>query len=112
MLAEPTAAIGAQRRRMHRFQNQIPRLVNHIRLATCETAPKHIDEVLALRGQRANGRISKSLPTQLRVAVGLMGAHGERGVEQQNALLGPARQVARRGDGRAEVVVDFLENVL
>ena len=42
----------------------------------------------------------------------LVGADRQHGVEQQHPLLGPAVEVARRGDGRAGVVGDLLEDVL
>ena len=63
MLSEPTATIGTQGRRMDGFEHEILRLVNHIRLATRIAAPEHIDEMFALRGECADGGISKSLPT-------------------------------------------------
>ena len=42
----------------------------------------------------------------------LMGAHGEGGVEQQHALPGPSREVARLWHRRAEVIANLLEYVL
>ena len=41
-----------------------------------------------------------------------MGADGERGVEQQHALTGPAAQAATGGDGGAGVVGHLLEDIL
>lgn len=40
-----------------------------------------------------------------------MGTHGERSVEQQYTLLGPACEVAVRRHGLTEVVVDLLEDI-
>lgn len=46
------------------------------------------------------------------VGTGLMGSHGERGVEQQHPLVGPACEIARGGGYlRAEVIVDFFDDV-
>ena len=46
------------------------------------------------------------------VAAGLVGTHGEGGVEQQHPLCGPAAEVAAGGgNGGAKVVVDFLYDV-
>ena len=45
------------------------------------------------------------------MAVRYMGAHGERGVEQQYALPGPTGQVSVRGHRLAKVIVNLLEDI-
>ena len=97
---------------MDGLEDEILRLVNHVGLRTGIAAPKHVDKMFTLRGQCTDGRIGEGLPTQRRMAVGLMGTNGQRGVEQQHALFSPARQVAAQGDGCAEILLDFLEDVL
>ena len=112
MLAEPAATIGRERRRVNRLQYEILRLVNHICLASRVAAPQHVDQMLALCSQGPDGRISKLLPAQCRMAVGLMGTYGQRGIEQQYPLFGPARQITCLRNGRAQIILNLLEDIL
>ena len=65
-----------------------------------------------MRGQSLNGGIGELLPAQRSVAVGLVGTYRQRSVQQQHALLCPARQVARGRNRCAEVGLYLLEDVL
>lgn len=56
--------------------------------------PEQEDQMLAVVGQSFDGGVGKRLPTLARVAVGLAFLYGERSVEQQYALICPARQIA------------------
>lgn len=112
MLAEPAATIGRERRRVNRLQHKVLRLVYHICLASRVATPQHIDQMLALCSQSTDGRISKLLPAQCRMAVGLMGTYGQRGIEQQDPLLGPARQITCLRKGRAQIILNLLEDIL
>ena len=95
---------------MHRLKHQIAILINHIRLATGISTPQHIHQVLPLGCQSVDGSVGEHLPAYLRVAIGLMGTHGERGIKQQHPLLCPATQIARGGDGSAQIVLYLLES--
>ena len=112
MLTEPAATIGRERRRMNRLQHKVFRLVYHVCLASRVAAPQHVDQMLALCSQGPDGRISKLLPAQCRMAVGLMGTYGQRGIEQQYPLFGPARQITCLRNGRAQIILNLLEDVL
>ena len=46
------------------------------------------------------------------MAVGSMGTDGQRGVEQQDTLFRPPRQVSRHRHGRPQVISNLLEDVL
>ena len=59
-----------------------------------------------------NGSIGEVAPTQHGMTVGLMGTHGQSGVEKQHSLSGPAFQVTTRWDRLFQVVLNFLEDVL
>ena len=84
---------------MNRLENKVFLTVDHPRLAACIAAPKHVDKMVALRSERLDGRIGKGLPAYLGVAVGLMCANGERGVEEQYALTCPTNETAIRRNG-------------
>ncbi len=75
MLAKPAAAVGRERRRVHRFEHKIMLLVDEIALAAGISAPKHVDQLLAMRAECLDGSIGERIPSELLVTVGLMGAH-------------------------------------
>ena len=77
----------------------------------CVAAPEEEHDGLREPGAGLANIQDKFLPAPSRVAGGLTPLHGQRGVEQQHAPLGPGRQVAVRRDGTANVVVKFLEDV-
>ena len=68
--------------------------------------------MLPFLGQGTDSSIGECLPTQRGMTVRLMCPHGKRSIEQQHALLSPSREVARGGNGRPEVIVYLLENIL
>ena len=112
MQPEPPTTIGTQWRWVHRLEHQVALLVYHIRLSTGKSSPKHIYQVLPLRSQCTDGSVGERLPPNLRMAVGLMGTHGERGIEQQHPLLRPTTQIARRGNGDIEIILYLLKDIL
>lgn len=112
MIAEPTSAIGTQGGRMNRLQDQMATAVNHFLLAARIAAPKQKHQPLAPSGQQADDLICKLLPTQVCMAVGLVGTNRQRRIEQQDTLARPTFQVARHRDGQAKIGNYFLENIL
>ena len=112
MLTEPAATIRRKRGGMDTLKHEITRLVDHIGLRTGIAAPKHIDDMLAMGSQSLNGSIRKLLPTQGRVAIRLMGSNGQRGIQKQHALLCPTRQITTLRNGRAQISLYLLEDIL
>ena len=112
MLTEPAATIGTQWRGMDTLKHQIAGLVNHISLTSGITSPKHIHQMFTMSGQSLNSRISKPLPPQRRVTIGLMGTDCQRGVEQQYTLFSPSCQVTRSRNRRTQVGLNFFEDIL
>ena len=68
--------------------------------------------MLTMGGQCLDGGIGELLPSKTSVAVGHVGPHRQRGIQQQDTLLSPARQVAALRYWRAQVGLYLLENVL
>ena len=68
--------------------------------------------MFSLFGQGADGGIGEFLPTLALVRACLMGADGEGGVQQKYTLIGPTGKVSAFGYGDAQVVLNFLEDVL
>ena len=85
--------------------------IDDLSLALGVASPKDKHEVFTLGGKMTDDGISESLPSFALVRTGLMGSDGERGVEQQHALLGPTTEGACRGKGTTQVILDFLEDV-
>ena len=66
----------------------------------------------ATHGQSTDGGIGELLPAQRGMAVGLMGTHGQRGIEQQHTLARPPLQVAALRHRGAQVLLYLLEDIL
>ena len=97
--------------RMGRGEDEVTRTVDEGALLLCISAPKDEDKPLALGGQGADGGIGELFPPLTLMAASLMGTHGERGVEKEHSLLGPTGEIARLGDGDAQVALYLLEDV-
>lgn len=110
MVAEETA-VGRQRGRMRRTQDEVARGVYQLRLALRVAAPEYEHDVVSVGRQLAYYGVGKLLPTPLLVAAGHMRAHRQRGIEQQHALLCPAHEVSAAWHGHAEVALYLLEYV-
>ena len=67
--------------------------------------------MLTLSRQLGNDSIGELLPPFTLVRPCLMGAHGERGVEEQHALFCPLYQTARSWNGDSLVAGYFLKDV-
>ena len=74
-------------------------------------APQHKDEMLLTLVQFPDHSIGEPFPTAASVRSGLMSPHGQNRVDQQNTLIGPALQSARRGKRLAQIALDLSEYV-
>ena len=106
------AAAGREWRRMHRLQDEVLGRVDQDLLGDGVVAPEDENEVLASLRESADSGVGELFPAMARVRGGLSGAHRQRGVEQQHPFPRPLLEVARTRHGHAEVVVQFLEDVL
>ena len=97
---------------MHGLEDEVALRVGDGALALGVTAPEHIDDALLAFGDGADHGVGEGLPAAACVRGRLVGADRQHGVQQQHALLGPAVEVARGGDGRSGVVGDLLEDIL
>ena len=77
----------------------------------CGGAPQHEHEMLPVLAEQADDLVGEGLPPVSAMAEGLVGTHGEAGVEQEHALAGPAAQIAALGDGRAGLGLYLQEDV-
>lgn len=105
------AVVGRQGRGVCRAEHKVARAVDYLAFLLCIAAPEYEYEVFALGRELAYDGIGKCLPPVAGMRGGLMLAHGEGGVEQQHALLGPAAQTACGGHGTAGVGLNLLEYV-
>ena len=112
VVAEPSAAVGGEGRWVHGLEHEVLPLVYERCLASGVAAPEDEYEVLAVGAEGLYRGVGELFPSFALVAGSLVCPHGERGVEQQHSLLGPARQIACRGDWCAQVELYLLENVL
>ena len=76
------------------------------------TSPQHVNDALLALCDGPHDRIGESFPAVSCVGGRFVCPNRQHGVEQQHALFGPAVEVAARGNRRAGVVGDLLEDVL
>ena len=97
---------------MDALEDEVALRVGYCALALGIAAPEHLDKALVLLGDDAHDGIGELLPALSCVRSGLVGSHREDGVEKKDSLLSPAIEVAARWGGGADVVVNFLEDIL
>ena len=73
--------------------------------------PQDGDERRIARGERADGVLGDLLPSPSAVRRGKAGRDGQHAVQQHDALIAPARQVAMDGGRDAEIGVELLVDV-
>ena len=111
-LTPEKALIGRKRRRMYRFQYQVLPRINQLRFLAGIGAPEDEHNVLLLLRNLADNRVGKFFPAFFLVRGGLAGAHRERGIQEQHALLRPSGRGCRWGRGRAgNIGLQLLENI-
>lgn len=112
MLAAEKATVGRKRARVWGGEDQVPAVWGHQRLfLDGETAPEQEHQVFPHLREPLDDGVGKGLPADSRVACRLVGPHRQGGVQEQDALVGPAFQVPMLRGRNAKVVVEFLENV-
>ena len=111
MLPEPSPAVGRQGRGMNRLEYQVLLAIDECSFGARIATPEHVNQSFAVGRQGLDGGVGEEAPAQPLVAVGHVGSHGQRGVEQQHPLLGPSCQVAIGGHVGPQVVSNLLEDV-
>ena len=71
---------------MHRLEDTVARRIDDRALALRVRAPQHVDDPVAVRGDRTHHRIGELFPAPAGMRGGLVCAHGQHRVEQQHAL--------------------------
>ena len=94
MTATEESAIDRERRGVRCFEHQVFAVVDDAPFLSGITAPKKEDKMLAMLRQGGNGGIRESLPTLALMAACHTCLHRESGIEQQDSLVCPMRQVA------------------
>ena len=78
---------------MRGVEHVVTRLIHEGRFFLCVSAPQQEHDIGTVGRYPANHRICQLLPALVFVRVGATTGDGEHSIEQQHALLGPARQV-------------------
>ena len=97
---------------MYTLENTMARVVDQSFLAAGKTTPKHKDQILPPIAECLDGGIGKYSPPSPLVAVCDVCPDGQRGVEQENPLLRPARQVTGLTDRRTQIGGNLLIDIL
>ena len=75
------------------------------------TAPEHEDDGSFALVEQRDDKVGKALPAPARMRTAHAGAHGEHGVEQQNALFRPTGKIAACSGRNAQVELQRFVNV-
>ena len=110
-VSEPSSTIGTERRGMRTLQDKVALRVYQRCFAAGKTTPQHIDNMFSVVRKGTYAGIGKLLPAAPLMRCCLMSTHGERGIEQQNALLCPPTQTAGRWHLLAQISLYLLEDV-
>ena len=94
MIAAKETMIGRKWRRMSSFEHQMTHVVNELPLLTSISSPKKKHDMLPAARDGFNYRICECLPALALMTTCHTGLNGQRSVEQQDALIGPMREVS------------------
>ena len=97
---------------MDGLEHQMVGVCDELFLAARIAAPEQEDDGPLMRVELLDDGVGEVGPADLAVAVGLTAAHGQGGVEQQDALLGPGDQAAGVRRGQAHIILQLGENIL
>lgn len=92
--AAEEAPVGREWRGMGGGEHMVPVQVNELALGDGVAAPEEEDDATATLAEGGDGGVGELLPAVALVAAGTVCADGEGGIEEQDALLGPAAEVA------------------
>lgn len=110
VVAEETAG-RTEGRRVRRRQHQMASLVNQLALSYRIGSPEDEHDILGFTRNGAYNLVGKLFPSVTAVGARLMCSHRKDGVEKENALSAPSRQVAVGGHRRREIGRDLLEYI-
>ena len=111
MVVAKETVVGAERRGVGGAEHAVTRGVDDGTLLLRIGSPEDEYEVVALLAEDADDSIGEHLPAAALMRTRIVGLHGERGVEEQHALVGPTGEVAVGRQGLAEVGLNLLEDV-
>ena len=89
MVIAKEASVGTEGRGMGGLEHEMALAVDERARALGVAAPEDKDETRALGIEMADDGVGELFPALSLMAAGLMGADGERSVEEEDALLGP-----------------------
>ena len=96
---------------MDRLEHEVPFRVDDRPLALRIGAPKHKDHVVLLVGDLLDHTIGELLPPFVLVRTRLPFPHAQRGIEQEDALVGPSGKVAGLRERDMKVPLNLLEDI-
>jgi len=95
---------------MHGLEHEVALGVDLLHALAGGGAPGHEDDAAcALGGHEVDDALGEAFPAAVGVAVCLVGAHGEAGVEHEHAAVGPGGEEAGVFGGRRKGGVVLLE---
>ena len=111
VLVAEEAVVGRQGRRMSRSQYQVAVAVDEGTFPLGVCSPKNEYQMLFFFSQYPYGCVGEGFPAMILVRTGLVGTYCQCSVQQEDALLCPAGQVAAGRHVGTDVTFDFLEDV-
>src|SRR5712691_3931236 len=112
MPAAEKSAMRRERRRMRPFQHQVFPGVDKRALFLRVAPPEDEHQALALAVEHVDDGVGELLPALVLMAPGFPGFHGERCVEQEDALLRPASKMAVIRRLYPQIIFQLDEDIL
>ena len=106
------AIAGRKGAGMSGFDDVVPRMGDVFFLGTSVAAPEDEDHGVFAVVEHLDDLVGELLPADLGMAVGLSGHDSEGSIEQKYPLVGPGFEVAVIGNVAAQIIVQFLVNIL
>lgn len=111
MAASKEACVGRKRRGMRGLKNQVAVGIDEHAFLTRVASPQQKNKVFAFAVQELDQRVGEPFPAAPAVAAGAARRHRQCRVQQQDALVGPALQVAVGRNRCARVALDLAQDV-
>ena len=111
MAAAEEAVVGGKGAWVRGGEHMMVRVGDQRALALGEVTPEQKDDRLFPLVEQCNDTVGELLPADAAMACRHAAAHGQHRVEQQDAVLRPAGEIAALRRGIAEVVAVLLEDV-
>lgn len=111
MPASEKAVVGREGARMRRLKDEMSRISDQLAFCTRRRAPKQENDRLLALVEDRDDAVGKDLPSPSLMALRSPLTDGQGGVEEQNPLLCPGREITRLWGRHTDITLQLLVDV-